>query len=308
MQISSATYNTQASAKTLNGQESATPPLFDALISDSSSSDIEDADTTNPSATSLQSALASTALAKADPASAADTEYHGAMTNITKYFTDSDIQLIEKTTGATIENGQIIMKDGRDIGEAGLRFVMQLSGLRSSGTVPSLRDVTSADLKSLLNHYQSGTGIQSTSMLEKALDILTSTSSDTNATTLSALENAGFTDEEIHANKLANVNYTGAMEDITKYLTKSDIALYEKATGGTIKDGIITSSDTGSFRASLNLVIQLNNLRSSGAVPSSQDITAADLQAIVKNYQSGPGTYDTSILEKALDVLTSEKA
>ncbi|MBB4955497.1 hypothetical protein H4S14_003552 [Agrobacterium vitis] len=183
MQISSATYNMQISAKTYSGQDSATAFLFDTLVSDASSSDIEDADITNTSAANLHSILAS-----------------------------------------------------------------------------------------------------------------------------SALEKSGFTDEDIRANKLANVNYTGAMQDPTKYLTQSDIALYEKTTGGAIKEGIIIGNDKDTSGASMNLALQLCFLRMSGAVPSSQDITAADLQAVVKNYQSGPGAYDTSMLEKALDVLSSEKA
>ncbi|MBN8952512.1 MULTISPECIES: hypothetical protein [unclassified Rhizobium] len=94
------------------------------------------------------------------------------------------------------------------------------------------------------------------------------------------------------------------------YLIASDIKLYEKTTGGTIKDGVLYDKDgnVNASQANMDLVCAMYEMRAHGTFSSrdqsrtllSGDITAADLRSFIEHYSKNPGAYDMDILDRAL--------
>ncbi len=99
------------------------------------------------------------------------------------------------------------------------------------------------------------------------------------------------------------------------WIEPSDIALFEKVTGYTIKDGNIVNpdgtrpkesevqGDPASFLMGLFHMRNYGTFDSSGQpTPISGEITATDLSAFMR-YNAASGAYDEALLEKALEAL-----
>lgn len=117
---------------------------------------------------------------------------------------------------------------------------------------------------------------------------------------------------------LDEVKARGRVINPADWLSQSDVDLFHKVTGGTIKDGVIYDSagNEDTSNRSLDLVGNLYQMRDHGTfdgngnrVGISGSITADDLQQYIDHFSKGGwvGT-DLGVLDDAMKALTSEQA
>lgn len=111
---------------------------------------------------------------------------------------------------------------------------------------------------------------------------------------------------------------TGVVINPAEWISQSDIDLFHKVTGGTVKDGVIYDSngnvDTSS--RSMLLVDGLYEMRNYGTFDNVENrieihgaITVSDLQGFIHQYRFGGfGTTDLGVFADAVKVLTAEQA
>lgn len=97
-----------------------------------------------------------------------------------------------------------------------------------------------------------------------------------------------------------------------EWLSPSDIKLFEQATGGTIKDGVIYDKDgnVNGDQANSDLVNSLFDIRNFGTFSAGQprlisgDISVDDLKAFI-DYSRSNSAVNLGVLDKALEALSA---
>lgn len=98
-----------------------------------------------------------------------------------------------------------------------------------------------------------------------------------------------------------------------EWLSPSDIKLFEQATGGTIKDGVIYDKDgnVNGDQANSDLVNSLFDMRNFGTFSAGQprlisgDISVDDLKAFI-DYNRSNSAVNLGVLDKALEALSAQ--
>lgn len=98
-----------------------------------------------------------------------------------------------------------------------------------------------------------------------------------------------------------------------EWLSPSDIKLFEQATGGTIKDGVIYDKDgnVNGDQANSDLVNSLFDMRNFGTFSGGQprlitgDISVDDLRAFI-DYNRSNSAVNLGVLDKALEALSAQ--
>jgi hypothetical protein len=102
-----------------------------------------------------------------------------------------------------------------------------------------------------------------------------------------------------------------------EWLSPSDISLFEKVTGGTIKDGVIydKNGNENTNQSVTDLVCALCDMRNMGTFDGNGQpklvagaITANDMQGFIARYKDNKGAFNMDILNSALGTLQKQES